>query len=674
MKQSGNDISVLDCTIRDGSYVIDYQFTAEDIYIICLGLGKAGFKLIEVGHGTGLGSSREGKGKAAATDVEYLKAAGSALKGTAAQFGMFFIPGIGKMEDLEMAADYGMGFVRIGTNVTEIEQAKPFIEKAKSLGMTVSSNFMKSYAVDMDQFIRFAKMADEFGADIISVVDSAGGMLPADVKELVLRLKDVTDKEIGFHGHNNLQLAIANTLEAVRSGATVVDSSLQGMGRSAGNAQTEVLVMVLDKLGYRTGIDPYKAMDMGERIIKPMMREKRGVDDISLVSGIAKFHSSFSEIIYNAARKYRIDPRLLILKVSEVDRVHVTTELAEQTALQIAQEKGQKTFQYADIEVNTDVVKKMEYEDPIEQAKSIGDEITGLSKKTGKDSIFSITISQDGQTAFPFIRQSSSLVIANVETSNLKEASDIVRALDGTVHWLVLDESSEQLRESGLERTISRSSHAWYSEKRILNFNISAMLSQKRPKKKVLILSDKNDGDLIKLVLQQQGISATFFEQFKGNGQDAFDEISDILSFGLPYANALTAEHVSVLLQDTNIYAARARAFLQSFWDAAIERGLFTCRLDSRAALAAELNLVIETKKIINAMGSTSMSGIPLVAGGVIGQRGSVVVDSLENPTRVIGIADGSGGLLNAKDAMSHKEAKEKIEEQLIKNLYRVEY
>ena len=223
-------ISILECTIRDGSYLIDYQFTAEDTYIICTGLERAGFKFIEIGHGTGLRSSLAGKGVAAASDEEYLEAARTALSGSLAKFGMFFIPVIGRMEDLDMAARHGMGFVRIGTNVTEIDQARQYIEKAKSLEMLVSSNLMKSYAVTIDEFVKLAKKADEFGVDIITVVDSAGGMFPEEVREYVLRLKDVTDKTIGYHGHNNLQLAVANTLEAIRCGATIVDSSLQGLG------------------------------------------------------------------------------------------------------------------------------------------------------------------------------------------------------------------------------------------------------------------------------------------------------------------------------------------------------------------------------------------------------------------------------------------------------------
>ena len=147
MKDKGKFISILDCTLRDGSYIIDYQFTDEDTYIISLGLKRAGVKLIEIGHGTGIGSSEAGKGKAAATDEEYINAAKAALEGSDAKFGMFFIPGIGTMEKLEKAAKLGIDFVRIGTNITEVDQAEKYIKKAKSLGLMVFANLMKSYAV-----------------------------------------------------------------------------------------------------------------------------------------------------------------------------------------------------------------------------------------------------------------------------------------------------------------------------------------------------------------------------------------------------------------------------------------------------------------------------------------------------------------------------------------------
>src|SRR3989338_816124 len=241
-------IEILDCTLRDGSYAIDYQFTAEDTAVIVAGLESAGVRLIEIGHGLGLGASKAGCGVAAATDEEYLRAAQETAK--KAKYGMFCIPGIAQLKDLDLAAQYKMDFVRIGTNVNEVERGERFIKKAKDLGMLVSCNLMKSYAVTPKEFGQYVKKASRYGADVICVVDSAGGMLPADVREYVQIVKSETAAAAGFHGHDNLCLAVANSLEAVKAGASIVDTSLQGMGRSAGNAQTAILGILLKKTGY----------------------------------------------------------------------------------------------------------------------------------------------------------------------------------------------------------------------------------------------------------------------------------------------------------------------------------------------------------------------------------------------------------------------------------------
>src|ERR1700733_399293 len=163
---------ILEVTLRDGSYLIDFQFTAQDTVMISSALESVGFRWIEVGHGVGLNASASGKGAAAATDEQYLEASAEAL--SKARWGMFFIPGIGRAEDLRLAARYKMSFVRIGTNVTEIDQAEPFIKLAKDLGMLVSFNTMKSYAVSAAEWGRVAAQTSAWGADIVCLVDSAG--------------------------------------------------------------------------------------------------------------------------------------------------------------------------------------------------------------------------------------------------------------------------------------------------------------------------------------------------------------------------------------------------------------------------------------------------------------------------------------------------------------------
>jgi len=331
------NIQILDCTLRDGSYAIDYKFTADDTARVCSALEDAGVKLIEIGHGVGLNGSPK-YGIAAATDEEYMKAAGSVLKKS--MFGMFCIPGIARLEDIDLAAKYKMGFLRVGTNVTEVEQAEPFIKKAKKLGMIVSSNLMKSYALPVSEVVKKAKLVRDYGVDNIAIVDSAGGMLPEDVHNYISELKKkVKGVEIGFHGHNNLCLAVANTIEAVKAGATVVDTTLQGIGRSVGNAQTEVTAMLLEKLGYKTGVDIIKLMDAGDKIIRPIMDTNKGIDSLSATLGYAQFHSSFLDIVKKVAKEYNLDPRVLVIEVSKINRILVTEELAKKVAVKINSKK-----------------------------------------------------------------------------------------------------------------------------------------------------------------------------------------------------------------------------------------------------------------------------------------------------------------------------------------------
>ena len=336
-------MDILETTLRDGSYTINFQFTARDTAEIAAALEKAGFRFIEIGHGVGLGASRAGQGEAAETDEGYMRAAADAL--TKAKFGMFCIPGIASLADLDAARDHGMGFLRVGTNVTEVETAKDFIERAKKYGMFVAANFMKSYASSPWEFAERAKLAQEFGADIVYVVDSCGGMMPADVEAYFQVVRDVCDVPLAFHGHDNLGMSVANSLHAVELGAQMVDTSLQGLGRSAGNAPTEILLVALARLGIDLGIDPIEVMDIGEKFIRPMIK-RTGLSSIDIVSGYAQFHSAYMGVISRFASKYGVDPRILIIETCRANKVHVTDELVEDIAKRLQAAGSVTTARY----------------------------------------------------------------------------------------------------------------------------------------------------------------------------------------------------------------------------------------------------------------------------------------------------------------------------------------
>ena len=330
-------VNILETTLRDGSYAIDFQFTANDTALIAAALEKAGFDLIEIGHGVGLHASESGKGIATETDEAYLKAASDVLR--KAKFGMFCIPGIARLEDIDMAADYGMEFIRIGTNVTEMEGSEKYIARAKRHGMFVSANFMKSYTMKPKEFAEKAKLTQKFGSDVLCIVDSAGGMLLNEMEAYFNAVRDICDIPLAYHGHNNLGLAVSNTLRAIELGASIVDSSLQGMGRSAGNTPTEILVVALKRMGVDPGIDPLGVMDIGEKYIRPLMN-KTGIDSIDVISGYAQFHSSYMKTIKKYAYKYKIDPRKLIIGVCEFDKVNAPDDLVERVAKEIKKKEG----------------------------------------------------------------------------------------------------------------------------------------------------------------------------------------------------------------------------------------------------------------------------------------------------------------------------------------------
>lgn len=334
-------LQLLDTTLRDGSYAYNFQFTANDTRNIVKALDEAGFQWIEIGHGVGLNANEKCKEKAVESDKEYLKAAAKSVK--RAKFGMFCIPGIARLDDVDLAADYGAGFIRIGTNVTEVENSEQFIKRAKKHKMFVAANFMKSYAMSPSGFAKKVLLSEAYGADIVYIVDSAGGMLPKEMEEYFYAIRKVSSIPIGYHGHNNLGLAIGNSLRAVELGASIVDVSLQGFGRSAGNAPTELMLPALLRMGINLGIDPIKVMDISEEFILPLISRK-GISSIDAIMGYAQFHSSFMGTIRHFAVRYQVDPRLLIIEVCKNDKINAPAILVEKLAKRLAQKRRSKIY------------------------------------------------------------------------------------------------------------------------------------------------------------------------------------------------------------------------------------------------------------------------------------------------------------------------------------------
>lgn len=331
--QISTDLEIIECTLRDGSYAINFRFTEEDTAIICRMLSQLGFKYIEIGHGFGINAANAGKGKMPSSDKKLLEVAKASVKD--ANIGMFCIPGIASLNDLKSMANAGLDFVRIGKDATEIEKTYPYIEVGRKYNLYTMVNFMKSYTISPREFAKSAKAAVKIGAEVIYLVDSAGGMLPEEIREYIEEAKSAVKVKLGLHAHNNLHLATANALEAIKSGAGFIDTTLYGLGRSAGNVPTEVMLAILENLGIDTGIDLFQLMDTADKCLLPLVSRVQMPSMLSVVMGASKFHSSFFPLVKKVAEEYDIDERRLVYAMGKKNPLSVDEKELRESAKKI---------------------------------------------------------------------------------------------------------------------------------------------------------------------------------------------------------------------------------------------------------------------------------------------------------------------------------------------------
>lgn len=667
---------ILEVTLRDGSYLIDFQFTAEDTATIAAALDEVGFRWIEVGHGLGLNASQSGKGLAAATDEEYLEAAAQAIK--RARWGMFFIPGIGREADLRLAARYGMSFIRIGTNVTEASQGEPYIALAKDLGFIVSYNAMKSYAVTPAEFGKIVAQVHRRGADIACLVDSAGSMDPDSVAAYIRAAKSESDSPLGYHGHDNLSLAMANTLRAIEEGAVLVDSSLQGMGRSAGNAITEVLAAILQRRGVLSHIDLKGAMDVGQGLIQPLLG-KRGIDPMAVTSGLAKFHSSFTGKVQRYASKHHIDVRDLIVRLCQEDQVSAPDDLLERLSRELATMKMPRV-----LSIPVFRLESSEDKTPLESLDLLLRELRARAVKSGKFSALNVVTGDKLIKDFLVsgnVHSTQSHVVGSVELATDEQLQGILSAVEGKIDVVLLDVdrkpfapgSATQVAQAALKRT----SLLTYLDSRVwveaVEGQVVRLLREALQDSEIVIAGDHPRSRFLALRFAERGARVIVLQDPGGTGGAP---IEDLRSLSL--SGNLDVSHIKADSEDARAALSRARVVV--VWPsgppwfneplarglpekayvldagvgtippeaiaAAQHRGCMLLRVNIWPALTGCLSAAHESLlETSNALGWEMLDGVRIVAGGAMGQAGDVIVDSVRHPSRVIGVCDGRGGV-----------------------------
>ncbi|MES2236618.1 MAG: 4-hydroxy-2-oxovalerate aldolase [Rugosibacter sp.] len=343
MDLKGKKIIVHDMTLRDGMHPKRHQMTLEQMRSIATALDEAGVPLIEVTHGDGLGGSSVNYGFPMHTDEEYLSAVIPLMK--KAKISALLLPGIGTVDHLRMAHDLGVSTIRVATHCTEADVSEQHIMLARKLDMDTVGFLMMAHMNTPEGLVTQAKLMEGYGANCIYITDSAGYMLPDDVKARISAVRAALkpETELGFHGHHNMAMGIANSIAAIECGANRIDAASAGLGAGAGNTPMEVLIAVCDRMGIETGVDVWKIQDVADDLVVPMMDFPIRIDRDALTLGYAGVYGSFLLFAKRAGAKYGIPSRDLLVELGRRGMVGGQEDMIEDTAMTLAKQRAQAT-------------------------------------------------------------------------------------------------------------------------------------------------------------------------------------------------------------------------------------------------------------------------------------------------------------------------------------------
>lgn len=331
------DVRMTDTCLRDGSHAKGHQFTETHVRSIVSALDAVGMPVIEVTHGDGLGGSSFNYGFSLTDERQLMKAAVESA--TRAKIAALMVPGIGTMDDIRFIRDIGLSIVRVATHCTEADVSIQHFGLARSLGLETVGFLMMAHSQPPERLAKEARIMADAGCQCVYVVDSAGAMILEDVQyrveAVVAELGN--DAQVGFHGHDNLNIAVANSVIAARAGAVQIDGSTRGFGAGAGNTRNEVFAAVAERIGIRTGVDVLGIIDVAEDVVRPAMDGECIIDRLALVMGYAGVYSSFLKHAYRAAEQYGVSGADVLMECGrqklvggqEDQIIFIAAELAE---------------------------------------------------------------------------------------------------------------------------------------------------------------------------------------------------------------------------------------------------------------------------------------------------------------------------------------------------------
>ena len=343
MNAPPREVRITDSTLRDGSHAMRHQFTEEQVRAVVSALDGAGVQVIEVSHGDGLGGSSFNYGFSLVDEISLIRAAVDEAR--AARIAVLLLPGVGTVEDLREAREAGASVARIATHCTEADVSVQHFAAARDLGMETVGFLMLAHRLDPAGLARQARIMVDAGAECVYVVDSAGALVLSDAQARVQALVAEIGREaqVGFHGHQNLSLGVANSVLAYQAGATQIDGALCALGAGAGNAPTEVLAATFARLGIGTGVDVDSVLAAAEEVVRPIIPRLPWMDRASVVQGYAGVYSSFLLHAQRAAERYGVPAHAILQRVGEAGYVGGQEDMIIDIALQLQAESAEVT-------------------------------------------------------------------------------------------------------------------------------------------------------------------------------------------------------------------------------------------------------------------------------------------------------------------------------------------
>lgn len=333
-------VLIHDPTLRDGHHAVRHQLSHEQLRAYAAAADAAAVPVVEVGHGNGLGASSLQVGQARLSDDEMLSVVREALQNS--KMGVFMLPGWGTAGDLRKAIAHEADLVRIGTHCTEADLAERHLGFLREAGVDAHGVLLMSHMASAQQLAEECARLVGFGATGVGILDSSGHYLPADVTERVHAIREAVDVPVMFHGHNNLGMAVANSIAAAEAGADILDACARGFGAGAGNTQLEVLVPVLERSGFSTGIDLYRLLDAADIAERELMDAPPTIDSVGIVSGLAGVFSGFKTRVLDISRREGVDPRDVFFQLGRLQAVAGQEDLIIDVALSL-RDAGRET-------------------------------------------------------------------------------------------------------------------------------------------------------------------------------------------------------------------------------------------------------------------------------------------------------------------------------------------